>query len=308
MGPDYHRRVHRTDAPCPAAPTRVDDALAHALARGIDRRDAQTLLADLLGRNRAWLAAHGSEPLAPDAARRWHETVERCASGEPLAYVLGHEDFHGLRLAVGPAVLIPRPDTETLVDWALERLAPDAAAQVLDLGTGSGAIALAAKARRPKAQVSAVDLSAPALAQARDNGQRLGLEVRWLEGRWWQAVPPEARFDLVLSNPPYIAEGDPHLPALAHEPRSALVAGHDGLDDLREIIAHAPPHLLPGAWLLLEHGWDQAEAVQGLLRDRGFQEVSTRTDLGGRARCTGGRWPGHSGFGQAPPAAGPHDV
>ena len=221
--------------------------------------------------------------------------LRRRAEGEPCAYLLGHKEFFGLTLAVNPGVLVPRPDTETLVQWALDTLAARAKhaavapAQVLDLGTGSGAIALAIARHHPEASVSAVDASEAALRTARLNGERLGLNVQWQLGSWFQPVAGQ-RFDCIVSNPPYIAEHDAHLPALRFEPLSALTAGPDGLDDLRHIVAQAPEHLRDGGWLLLEHGWDQGDAVAQLLRDRGFLEVAHRHDLGEHVRCTGGRW------------------
>jgi release factor glutamine methyltransferase len=271
----------------------IDAALAQALALGLDRLDAQWLLGHRLQRDRAWLIAHGDAPLAPAQADGFAADCRRRAAGEPLAYLVGERGFHGLVLEVTPAVLVPRPDTETLVDWALERLQPlGGAPRVLDLGTGSGAIALAVAHAHPAARVTGTDLSAAALAVAQANAQRLGLAAGWAQGAWWQAVEAGARFDLVLSNPPYIAADDPHLAALHHEPLLALSPGGDGLDALRQVIAGAPAHLVPDGWLLLEHGWDQADAVTGMLRRSGFQAIETRLDLGGRARCTGGRWPG----------------
>ena len=205
--------------------------------------------------------------------------------------MLGQREFHGLMLQVGPDVLIPRPDTETLVDWALDLL-PTLGGdrpRVLDLGTGSGAIALAVAHRFPAADVTATDLSRAALAVAQVNADRLGLALAWAEGAWWQALAPAARFDLVLSNPPYIAVDDPHLPALQHEPLLALTPGGDGLGALRDIIRGAPPRLAAGGWLLLEHGWDQQSAVTGELQRAGFCQVTTRTDMAGRPRCSGGQ-------------------
>ena len=193
-------------------------------------------------------------------------------------------------LQVGPAVLVPRPDTETLVDWALELLAGIEAPQVADLGTGSGAIALALKHRYPTAQVCAVELSAAALEVAQANAVRLGLTLEFVQGSWWQ--PLQGRhFHLVVSNPPYIAGHDPHLDALRHEPALALTPGGDGLSALAQIVREAPAHLHAGGWLLLEHGYDQQEAVQQLLTEAGFVAVSTRADLAGRPRCSGGRRP-----------------
>ncbi len=266
----------------------LSQALAAAHALGLPRLDAQLLLLHTLGRpahDRAWLLAHDSDALDPEAVERFLALARRRAGGEPLAYLTGVREFYGLPLQVDARVLDPRPDTETLVEWALERLAGLRAPRVVDLGTGSGAIALALKHARPDAQVSAVDASADALAVARANAQRLGLDVTFLQGNWLAGL--EGRFDLIVSNPPYIAEGDPHLAALGHEPRQALTAGRDGLDDIRTITAQAPAHLQPGGWLLLEHGWDQADAVRGLLSRAGLHETQSRADLAGIARCSG---------------------
>lgn len=265
----------------------VDEALALARQLGVERGDAQTLLAHLTGQNRTWLVTHGDTPV-PDA----DAALRRLSGGEPLAHLTGWQPFHGLMLAVTSATLIPRPDTETLVDWALELLAAlPGEPRVVDLGTGSGAIALAVKAACPRAQVTAVDVSADALAVARGNGERLGLAVDWRLGSWFAPLAGE-RFDLVVSNPPYIAGDDPHLPALRHEPITALTPGGDGLADLRQLTAGAPAHLLAGGWLLMEHGWDQADAVAQQLVAQGFGDVTLRRDLGGRARASGGRWAG----------------
>ena len=274
---------------------RAAEALAAARGQGLDRLDAQLLLARVLQRPREWLIAHDDAPLSAGQQQRFAADCARRAAGEPLAYLLGEREFHGLMLQVGPAVLVPRPDTETLVDWALELLAdaPGTAPAIADLGTGSGAIALALKHARPDARVCAVEISPAALAVARANGQRLGLDVQWLAGSWWQPLQGR-RFDLVSSNPPYIAAGDPHLPALRHEPLQALSPGGDGLSDLRHIVQAAPLHLQPGGWLLLEHGHDQAEAVRALLLQAGLTQVTTRRDLAGRPRCSGGRRPEHA--------------
>ncbi|MFO1339722.1 MAG: peptide chain release factor N(5)-glutamine methyltransferase [Burkholderiaceae bacterium] len=273
----------------------IGAALARGREAGLDRLDALLLLGHVLGRDRTWLIAHDDDDLPAAAATRYAALCARRAAGEPLAYLVGEREFHGLGLQVSPAVLVPRPDTETLVDWALDLLAGDLAGRpgptVVDLGTGSGAIALAVKHGRPAAAVDAVDLSEAALAVARGNAERLGLPVRFHAGSWWQALAGR-RFDLALSNPPYIASGDPHLAALAHEPTLALTPGGDGLDAIRAIVAGAPAHLAPGAWLLLEHGWDQAAAVAGLLGAAGFASIGHRQDLAGHTRCTGGRWPG----------------
>jgi release factor glutamine methyltransferase len=248
----------------------VGAALALARAHDVARLDAQLLLAHVLGCTRAWLLAHGDAVLDAEPTLRLRQLLGHRAEGVPLAYLLGEKEFHGLTLHVSPEVLVPRPDTEVLVDWAVELLHGPlhsvANAGVVDLGTGSGAIALAVKHKHPVAAVTAVDVSPGALRQARANAERLGLEVEMLDGSWWQPLG-DRRFHLVLCNPPYIAGGDTHLAALRHEPILALSPGGDGLAALREVIAGACAHLLPGGWLLLEHGFDQAAAVQELLRD-----------------------------------------
>jgi len=270
---------------------RIADTLAQARLLGVDRLDAQLLLAHHLQRPRAWLLAHDDAELPPAQAAALAADLQRRAAGVPLAYLVGEKEFHGLLLRVTPDTLVPRPETELLVDWALERLAGMAAADVVDLGTGSGAIALAVKHRCPAARVTATDASPAALAVARANASRLGLPVVFVEGDWWHALQGR-HFDVVLSNPPYVAGDDEHLRALTHEPRQALTPEGDGLAALRQIVAAAPAHLRPGGWLLLEHGYDQATAVQGLLAGSGFETPTTRLDIGGQARCTGARWPG----------------
>ena len=267
--------------------TSVDAVLREAVSSGVDRLDAQLLLADALGCSRGWLYAHGDAPVPEAPLARFEALAARRADGEPFAYLVGEKEFHGLTLQVTPAVLVPRPDTETLVTWALEQLAGLPAADVVDLGTGSGAIALALKHAVPAASITATDLSPDALAVARANAERLQLDVAFALGPWWDPLRGR-RFHLAVSNPPYLAGDDDHLAALAHEPRLALTPEGDGLQSLRDIIAAAPDHLRPGGWLLLEHGHDQADAVAGLLRDRGFTQVQHRHDLAGIARCTGG--------------------
>ncbi len=278
----------------PDAPPTVAQALDQARRLGLDRLDAQWLLGHLLQRPRTWLIAHDDDRLAAPAAQAFAADCARLAAGEPLAYLVGEREFHGLTLKVNPDVLVPRPDTETLVDWALDLL-PTLdldRPRVLDLGTGSGAIALAVAHRCPGAAVTATDLSRAALTVAQANAARLSLALEWAEGTWWQALAPDAQFDLVLSNPPYIAGDDPHLPALRHEPLLALTPGGDGLGALREIIHGAPAHLAAGGWLLLEHGWDQQPAVSAELQRAGFGQLATRRDIEGRPRCTGGQHPG----------------
>jgi release factor glutamine methyltransferase len=272
----------------------VARALAQAQAQGLARIDAQMLLLHLLQRplhDRAWLLTHDGGALPEAILARYQALCARRTAGEPVAYLTGTKEFYGLPLQVDARVLDPRPDTETLVDWALALAEPTA--RMADLGTGSGAIALALQSQRPQAQVLAVDASADALAVARANARRLGLPVRFVQGHWLDGIA--GPFDLIVSNPPYIPAADPHLAALTHEPLSALASGDDGLDDIRAIAAQAPSRLAPGGWLLLEHGWDQAEAVQALLRAAGFGQVHSRHDMAGIARCSGGSMPGQPG-------------
>ena len=266
-------------------------ALNQAHILGLARIDAQLLLLHALGRpdaGRAWLLAHDTDAMEETVHTQFIALCQRRAAGEPVAYLTGRKEFYGLPLQVDARVLDPRPDTETLVDWALEVMAPLASPRVVDLGTGSGAIALALQSQRTDAQVLAVDASTDALAVAQANGKRLGLPVRFQAANWLAGV--EGMFDAIVSNPPYIASADPHLAALTHEPLQALASGSDGLDDIRTIVAQAPNHLRAGGWLLLEHGYDQAEAVQALLQAQGFRQVQSRTDLAGVDRCTGGCW------------------
>lgn len=252
------------------------------------------LLLHTLGRplhERAWLIAHDGDAMPDDASARFGTLVQRRLAGEPIAYMTGSKPFYGLDLVVDARVLDPRDDTETLVDWALALCPPTPRPtpwRLLDLGTGSGAIALALCSQRPDAEVTAVDQSKDALAVAISNAERLNLPIRLLAGDWFTPVSGE-QFDLIVSNPPYIAENDPHLAALTHEPHAALVSGPDGLADIRHLIAEAPAHLASGGWLLLEHGWDQAEAVRALLSAAGFDEVKSQRDLAGIERCSGGR-------------------
>jgi release factor glutamine methyltransferase len=278
----------------------LDQALHLALAAGpglerLERLEAGMLLLHALGRDpheRAWLLGHGGDDLPQPVLQAFDALCAQRRDGVPVAYLLGRTEFYGLPLSITPHVLDPRDDTETLVDWALSLMPADAAQEVIDLGTGSGAIALALQQERPAAQVWALDRSPEALAVAQHNARSLKLAVRWQEGDWLSAVPAGQRFDLIVSNPPYIAANDPHMPALRHEPRQALVSGLDGLDDIRTLVDQAPDHLKPGGWLLLEHGHDQSSAVQELLRQAGFVDVQSRPDLAGIPRCTGGRWPG----------------
>lgn len=268
----------------------VEQALVEARDRGVPRVDAQALLSFALDRPRTWIAAHGEAELDPEQVAAYRACLTRRAAGEPLAYLLAEKEFFGLMLAVNSHVLVPRPETELLVEWGLELLRGPLAGysrpHVVDLGTGSGAIALALKHAFPGARIVAIDASADALGVARSNAARLSLDVALHQSDWWSALHVE-RFHLALGNPPYIAANDPHLAALRHEPMMSLSPGGDGLGALEDIIAGSAGHLEPGAWLLLEHGFDQAGAVRGLFARYGFQETQTRSDLAGLPRCTG---------------------
>lgn len=327
------------EPPVDTAPT-LDDLIQHSQ---LPRAEARRLLASLTGQPLTWFMAHGDDPTDPNTATRFQTLAERRRAGEPLAYLLGQQEFYGRPFAVSPAVLIPRADTETLVETALEQLAllrqqrhavdapgaevpalvsspaqthicqgqssADAQAllsktssrpahpplSLLELGTGSGIIAITLALEAPDTEVHAVERSPEALAVAQQNANTLGAHrIHWHAGSWWQALACPRRFDLIVSNPPYIAANDHHLQQgdLRFEPPQALAAGPDGLDDLRILIGGAPAHLTPGGWLLLEHGYDQEAPVQALLRDAGFADVFTRRDLAGQPRVSGGRWQG----------------
>lgn len=260
---------------------------------GLPRQEVQWLLCALLGCDRTWLIAHDEAPLPAGTAERFESWLQQRLDDVPLAYLTGYKEFHGLPLRVSSATLVPRPDTEVLVEWAIRWLVQGASAvpRILDLGTGSGAIALALKRAHPAAQVTATDFSADALAVARTNAEHLGLDVQCRQGSWWEAVDG-TDFDLIVSNPPYIDPQDGHLAALRHEPLSALAAPEHGLADLRQIIAGAPSHLRPGGLLLLEHGYDQEAAVADLLRQAGLIYLGCERDLGGQPRCSGAQAPG----------------
>ena len=249
---------------------------------GSTRRDVEVLLAAALGVQRAHLYAHRDEPLIESAARRADEMLDRYRAGVPLAYLIGRREFWNLALDVSPDVLIPRPETELLVELALQRLPPHA--RVLDLGTGSGAIALAIKQMRADCAVTATDISAPAVAVARSNAAKHALDIDFRVGDWYSAV--DDAYDLIVSNPPYVAESDPHLDTLVSEPRLALVGGVDGLDALRTIVHGAPTRLVPDGSLLVEHGFDQGEAARSLFERAGLRHVETHRDLAGNERVT----------------------
>ena len=272
--------------------------VADASARlgGVDaRHEAELLLLHVLERPRSWLFAHATDPLAANDQAAFEALLARRVAGEPVAYLTGRRGFWTLDLEVDPATLIPRPETELLVELALERLPPDQALQLADLGTGSGAIALALASERPRAQVLATDASPGALAVAARNAARHELDnVRFAEGGHdWYAPLQGVRFDLIASNPPYIASNDPHLEQgdLRFEPSTALASGMDGLDDIRRIVDGGQAHLRPGGWLLIEHGWDRGAAIRALFEATGFAEVQTVQDLEQRDRITLGRRP-----------------
>ena len=272
--------------------------VAEASARlgGVEaRHEAELLLLHVLDRPRSWLFAHATDPLATADQAAFEALLARRVAGEPVAYLTGRRGFWTLDLEVDPATLIPRPETELLVELALERLPPERTLQLADLGTGSGAIALALASERPQAQVLATDASPGALAVAARNAARHELRnVRFAEGGYdWYAPLQGARFDLIASNPPYIASDDPHLEQgdLRFEPATALSSGVDGLDDIRRIVDGGQAHLLPGGWLLIEHGWDQGAAIRALFEAVGFTDVQTVQDLEQRDRITLGQRP-----------------
>ena len=275
-------------SPSNPSPTIVARALA---ASGLIPFEAKILLGHVLRRDRAWLSAHGDEQLSARDAKAFDALARRRRDGEPIAYLTGRREFYGLDLEITPDVLIPRPETELLVELALLRIDDNRHAEVLDLGSGSGAIALAIGRERPHSRVLGVDVSAAAVTLALRNASRLALgNVTFIESDWFNAVPKKA-YDAIVANPPYVASGDAHLSEgdLRFEPQAALAAGVDGLSSIRAIVAGASAYLSPGAWLVLEHGYDQADAVQALLRDAKFGEVQSRRDLAGIPRIAMGR-------------------
>lgn len=271
----------------------IQNLLLSATQSGIERLDAQLLLLHALGKSqsdRIWLITHDTESLSEPVILAFQVLCQRRQQGEPLAYLVGSKPFFGLDLQVDKRVLVPRPDTETLVEWALTlAVSSNKTTSLLDMGTGSGAIALAIKHSKPDWQVTALDASIDALIVAKNNAKRLNLNINFLLSSWFDALPNE-KFDVIVSNPPYIVDGDWHMSALAYEPKQALTSGADGLDDIRQIIAHAPQFLTSNGWLLLEHGYDQAAAVRDLLDKRGFVQVQSKLDLAGIERCSGGQW------------------
>lgn len=268
-------------------------AAIKTLSGDSSRTDAELLLAHALQRPRVWLYAHADEPLPDTPAKQFAQLVKRRMKGEPIAYLLGYRDFWKMQFEVSADTLIPRPETELLVQLAITCLPADRPARVLDLGTGSGAIALALASERPLAQITACDSSPAALAVARGNGERLGIDgCTWVLSDWYSALS-EQRFDLMVGNPPYIADDDPHLREgdLRFEPRAALASGRDGLDAIRTIVGEAPRHLFSAGRLLIEHGFEQGAAVRALFQAAGLVEVRTVRDLEDRERVTCGKSP-----------------
>ena len=263
-------------------------SVAALLARSaLPRAEARLLLAAVLDLPIESLVAHPERTIDEEAAARFAVLAARRALGEPVAYLLGEREFYGRRFSVSPAVLVPRPETELLIQLALGRLQTMPAPRLLDLGTGSGCIAIALALECPAATVLAVDRSADALAIARGNAQRLGADIEFVLGDWYQNV--RGRFDVIVANPPYVAATDPHLAELRHEPQQALVAGADGLADLRRIVAGAPAHLNFDGWLAVEHGHDQGGSVRELFARAGFVDIQTHRDLAGIERVCIGR-------------------
>jgi release factor glutamine methyltransferase len=270
------------------SPTIVSRSLA---ASGLIPFEAKILLGHVLRRDRAWLAAHGDQPVTAQEAKAFDALARRRRDGEPVAYLIGRREFYGLDLEVTPDVLIPRSETELLVELALVRIDTNEHTEILDLGSGSGAIALAIATERPHSAVLGVDVSDAAVALARRNASRLHVgNVAFIKSDWFGAVPKK-RYDAIIANPPYVAAGDEHLSQgdLRFEPSAALAAGADGLNAIRAIIASAAAYLSPEAWLLIEHGHDQADAVLAMLRDAQFSDVQSRRDLAGIPRTALGR-------------------
>ncbi len=279
----------------------IKEAITWARAVGLEKSDAEILLLHSLGKNtsdKAFLIAHDQDSLSEDQESQFAQLAKRSLLNEPVAYILGRKEFYGLNFKVTPATLIPRPDTETLVDWALESLKkledPTKVPTVLDLGTGSGCIAIAIKHHRFDCRVWATDIKEDTLGVAFHNSKELKTEICFLQGSWYEALARlglEASFDLIVSNPPYIQAQDPHLKALSFEPIEALVAKQDGLGELGVIAAGALKYLRPGGWLLMEHGFQQGRDVQALLASCGLTNVQSRSDIAGICRCTGGQRP-----------------
>ena len=268
----------------------VAECLAQGQVWGLPRLESQILLLFTLGRprhDRAWLIAHDTDQLTVAQVAFFEALVQRRLQHEPVAYIVGEKEFFGLTLHIDKHVLDPRDDTEVLVEWALVCGDSFSTPRFLDLGTGSGAIALAIKSQRPQSIVSAVDVSSEALRVARQNAKRLSLDVLLFESNWLSQVT--GKFEVIVANPPYIEDNDPHLERLQHEPLSALVSGQNGLADIQHIVKYAQNHLISGGWLLIEHGWQQAAEVRAMMAAAGYQNVKSKLDLAGVERCSGGQ-------------------
>jgi len=278
----------------PPDPT-LREAQTLAAMAGLPALEARMLLSHVTGLTRTQLITRDGDHLSAAQRDAFATLLARRLAGEPMAYLLGEREFFGRTFRVTPDVLIPRPDTEVAAEAALARIANVHAPRVLDMGTGSGILAVTIARERPDAEVWATDIAPGALMVAQDNARALGAaNIRFLVSDWYRAVPAPVRFHLIVSNPPYIAAGDPHLGEgdLRFEPIDALTDHEDGLSDLAAIVAGAADRLLPDSWLLMEHGYDQAAPTRALLEAAGFADVSTLRDLGGQERCSGGRWPG----------------
>lgn len=271
----------------------IEMALKWAISIGLEPLDIELLLLHAISgaaqRNRAWLRTHLKDTLSRSDLNKFKDFCTRRADHQPLAYITGTREFFGLTLSIDRRVLDPRPDTEILVECAISLINKVEHPVVADLGTGSGAIALAIKQCCPRAHIFAIDSCGQAMAVAMQNANSLGLEINCLQGDWLTPLG-ENRCHLIASNPPYISKNDPHLPALRHEPAKALISGNDGLNDIRHLIANAPHYLFDGGHLILEHGFDQSVSVQALMKAHGYSNVESRKDLGGHERCTAGTW------------------
>ena len=279
----------------------IKDAISWAMSLSLEKNDVQILLLHALGRStfdKAYLIAHDQDPLSSNIFEQFSELITRAHRSEPIAYITGHKEFYGLNFKVTPDTLIPRPDTETLVEWAIECLKTlkvlGRPPRVLDLGTGTGCLAITIKHHLPSCIVWASDIKNTTLEVAKHNSKALKTEINFLEGSWFKALEGETlkdNFDLIISNPPYIKANDSHLASLTFEPEHALISGAEGLDDLKIIALNALEHLTPGGWLLVEHGYNQGLEVQSLLHQNGLIEVQSRHDIAGICRCTGGQRP-----------------
>lgn len=271
----------------------IRQLIADFASRSLPRGETRMLLARTLGREHAWLVAHDDHELSADELTQVNMLATRRIAGEPMAYLLGEREFYGRTFRCTPAALIPRPETELLVDQVLMHITRGASLRVLDVGTGTGCIAITVALERPDASVTAVDVSPDALALARANAQRLSARLNFVQSNWFDALDADAQFELIVSNPPYIAPGDAHLSQgdLRFEPAVALADAVDGLESYRRLAQGAAQHLRPGGMLIVEHGFDQGETVPALFRAAGFDDVTTYRDLANHPRVTSCRKP-----------------